>query len=77
MFSYDAFGERRDAGDWLGDSTSQSTYTFGVDLPCSTTVDEDDPLTRGYTGHEMLDDLGLIHMNGRIYDPQIGRFLSA
>lgn len=25
----------------------------------------------------MLDDLGLIHMNGRIYDPKIGRFLSA
>ncbi len=31
---------------------------------------------RGFTGHEMLDDLGLIHMNGRIYDPLIGRFLS-
>jgi RHS repeat-associated protein len=25
----------------------------------------------------MLDDLGLIHMNGRVYDPTIGRFLSA
>src|SRR5690606_8707986 len=35
------------------------------------------PLTRGYTGHEMLNELGLIHMNGRIYDPKIGRFLSA
>ncbi|WP_017446838.1 RHS repeat-associated core domain-containing protein [Gayadomonas joobiniege] len=33
--------------------------------------------TRGYTGHEMLDDHGLIHMNGRVYDPNIGRFLSA
>lgn len=32
---------------------------------------------RGYTGHEHLDDHGLIHMNGRIYDPRIGRFLSA
>ena len=32
---------------------------------------------RGYTGHEMLDDLGLVHMNGRIYDPLIGRMLSA
>jgi RHS repeat-associated protein len=30
---------------------------------------------RGYTGHEHLDDVGLIHMNGRIYDPMIGRFL--
>lgn len=30
---------------------------------------------RGYTGHEHLDEVGLIHMNGRIYDPLIGRFL--
>ncbi len=32
---------------------------------------------RGYTGHEMLDAHGLIHMNGRIYDPKLGRFLQA
>jgi RHS repeat-associated protein len=32
---------------------------------------------RGFTGHEHLDDLGLIHMNGRVYDPTLGRFLSA
>jgi RHS repeat-associated protein len=25
----------------------------------------------------MLDELGIIHMNGRIYDPHIGRFMSA
>ena len=31
---------------------------------------------RGYTGHEMLPVFGLINMNGRLYDPQIGRFLS-
>jgi RHS repeat-associated protein len=31
---------------------------------------------RGFTGHEMLDEIGLVHMNGRIYDPAIGRFLS-
>jgi RHS repeat-associated protein len=34
-------------------------------------------VTRGFTGHEMLDDLGLVHMNGRVYDPGLGRFLSA
>jgi RHS repeat-associated protein len=33
--------------------------------------------TRGFTDQEMLPDLGLIHMNGRIYDPVPGRFLSA
>jgi RHS repeat-associated protein len=32
---------------------------------------------RGFTGHEHIDEMGLIHMNGRVYDPQIGRFLSA
>ncbi|MFD2263438.1 RHS repeat domain-containing protein [Lacibacterium aquatile] len=32
---------------------------------------------RGFTGHQMLDDMGLIHMNGRIYDASIARFLSA
>lgn len=31
---------------------------------------------RGYTGHEMLPDFNLINMNGRLYDPVIGRFLS-
>jgi RHS repeat-associated protein len=32
---------------------------------------------RGYTGHEEVDELGIIHMNGRIYDADIGRFLQA
>ena len=31
----------------------------------------------GYTGHEMLDEVGLIHMNGRLYDPMMARFVSA
>jgi RHS repeat-associated protein len=31
---------------------------------------------RGYTGHEHLDDIGIIHMNGRVYDPRLGRMLS-
>lgn len=32
---------------------------------------------KGFTGHEQLDHLGLIHMNGRVYDPSIARFISA
>ncbi|WP_169337421.1 RHS repeat domain-containing protein [Kiloniella laminariae] len=32
---------------------------------------------RGFTGHEHLDAVGIIHMNGRVYDPELGRFLSA
>jgi len=31
--------------------------------------------TRGYTGHEMLDGLDVVHMNGRVFDNRIGRFL--
>lgn len=32
---------------------------------------------RGFTGHEHLDELGLVHMNGRLYDPLLARFVSA
>jgi RHS repeat-associated protein len=32
---------------------------------------------RGYTGHEHLPEFNLINMNGRMYDPIVGRFLSA
>jgi RHS repeat-associated protein len=30
----------------------------------------------GFTGHEHRDEFGLINMNGRMYDPVLGRFLS-
>lgn len=30
---------------------------------------------RGYTLHEHYDDFGLINMNGRVYDPLVGRFM--
>lgn len=32
---------------------------------------------RGFTDHEHLELLGLIHMNGRVFDPVLGRFMSA
>ncbi|WP_444996837.1 RHS repeat domain-containing protein [Aliikangiella sp. IMCC44359] len=32
---------------------------------------------KGFTGHEMLNSVDIIHMNGRIYDANIGRFLQA
>jgi RHS repeat-associated protein len=31
----------------------------------------------GFTGQEHLPEVGLIHMNGRIYDPLLGRFMTA
>lgn len=65
VLSFDAWGRRRTLG---FDPTTQSLrYSYG-----SVTSQTD----RGFTGHEMLDAVGLIHMNGRIYDPTLGRFLS-
>ena len=43
---------------------------FGYDNLSTATFD------RGYTGHEHLDEFGLINMNGRLYDPMLGRMLS-
>ena len=62
--SYEAFGARR-AGNWR----SADDPLAGIILPAFT--------NRGFTGHEHVDEMGLIHMNGRVYDPGLGRFLSA
>ncbi|WP_437608238.1 RHS repeat-associated core domain-containing protein [Sorangium sp. So ce834] len=32
--------------------------------------------TQGFTGHESDDEIGLVNMKGRLYDPKIGRFLT-
>nr|WP_262915806.1 RHS repeat-associated core domain-containing protein [Chryseobacterium taklimakanense] len=34
-------------------------------------------IDRGYTSHEHFAEVGLIHMNGRLYDPLLRRFLNA
>jgi len=31
----------------------------------------------GFTGQEHIEEVGLVHMNGRVYDPELGRFVSA
>ncbi|WP_051686524.1 RHS repeat-associated core domain-containing protein [Vibrio pacinii] len=31
---------------------------------------------RGYTGHEEITEVGLVHMNGRVYDQELARFIS-
>jgi len=81
VYSYDAWGQRRDAKDWSGyawnGSSTAPVYTWGRDDPTTATTNEDDLIPRGFTGHEMMDNLGLINMNGRIYDPRLGRFISA
>uniref|UniRef100_UPI0005707ECE RHS repeat-associated core domain-containing protein n=1 Tax=Zooshikella ganghwensis TaxID=202772 RepID=UPI0005707ECE len=61
-FSYDPWGKRRQT-DW------QAAIDF---TQITSTITK-----RGFTDHEHLDGVGLIHMNGRVYDPNVGRFLSA
>lgn len=36
-----------------------------------------DPMLLGFGGHEDDPDIGLVNMNGRVYDPAMARFLSA
>jgi RHS repeat-associated protein len=46
----------------------------------ATGADGDPPtsqMTRGFTGQEELFDGGLVHLNGRIYDPLLARMMSA
>jgi RHS repeat-associated protein len=69
--SFDAWGARRNIAQW-------DAATFNLALSSITVSGFLEPITRrGFTGHEMLDDMGIIHMNGRIYDAKLGRFLQA
>jgi RHS repeat-associated protein len=58
---YEAYGKRR----YTDGTADPSCSIFGM------TTD------RGFTAHEHLDETCLIHMNGRVYDPLLGRFLTA
>ncbi len=55
--------------DPFGRRRNAEDWTFN-NMPASYRFD------RGYTGHEHLDEFGLINMNGRFYDPYVARFLS-
>ncbi len=67
VYSFDAWGNRRNPDDWTM-----------ANIPTEFLFD------RGFTGHclsrtcfgKHLDAFDLINMNGRVYDPKVGRFLS-
>lgn len=59
--AYEPFGKRR--------------FADGNDDPNNTIIAQ--TTDRGFTNHEHMDELGLIHMNGRIYDPLLMRFTTA
>jgi RHS repeat-associated protein len=62
--SFSAFGLRR-GSNWSGSPSSGDNAAIAQ------------ATRRGFTFHEELDNIGLIHMNGRVYDPAVGRVLSA
>jgi RHS repeat-associated protein len=65
--SFDPYGGRR-------------STAWNADLP-ATGLDalravQDSRGSRGFTDHEHQNRTGFVHMNGRVYDPRIGRFVS-
>ena len=64
--SYDPFGKPK-GGDWSTLSSARLN---------ANPQDSDIPTRRGFTDHEHLDEIEIIHMNGRVYDYKVGRFLS-
>jgi RHS repeat-associated protein len=56
------------------DAWGKRRHADGTDDPSGTITSQ---TSRGFTGHEMIDEVGLVNMNGRVYDPEIGRFMSA
>lgn len=56
------------------DAWSKRRYANGADDPAGAITSQS---TRGFTEHEQLAAVGLVHMNGRVYDPMLARFASA
>lgn len=70
--SYDPFGKPR-----RGDFADASRATLQASILEDPHAASGAPKTpRGFTDHEHMDDQELIHMNGRVYDYNLGRFLS-
>ena len=59
------------------DEEGRKVFDASYDAWGKQTITQNDiGLYRGYTGHEMLNEYDIINMNGRLYDPVIGRFFS-
>jgi RHS repeat-associated protein len=67
-YSYDPFGKRRLANG-VYDAAGQLVVDWSRSLNAGT--------ARGFTRHEELDDIGLVNMNGRVYDASAGLFVQA
>jgi RHS repeat-associated protein len=61
-YSYDSWGRMRNPSTWVNYAPGSDPQLFVAG--------------RGYTGHEHMPWFNSINMNGRVYDPLIGMFLS-
>jgi RHS repeat-associated protein len=64
--AFDPWGKRRNTDSWSA-LTDVSPYY----------KDNKPTTSRGFTSHEMIDGANIVHMNGRIYDNHIARFIQA
>ncbi len=60
VLAYDVWGARRNS-----DESAANWQSFAPPVG-----------NREFTGQEQIPDVGLVNMNGRVYDPALGRFLS-
>lgn len=65
-YAYDPFGKRR---------YTNGSYDAQGNLVVDWSAGVNHGTERGFTGHQELDEVGLVHMNGRIFDPTLGLFL--
>ncbi len=63
--NFDAWGRQRVPSTWLLNGVGYFPPTYASN-----------DWNRGYTGHEMIPEFGIINMNGRLYDPLMGRMFS-
>ena len=56
------------------DAWGKRRFATGADDPTGSITSQS---TRGFTGEEQLDTVALVHLNGRVYDPMVGRMISA
>jgi RHS repeat-associated protein len=66
-YAYDPFGKRREPN-----GNYDANGKLIVDWN-----NTNNGTDRGFTGHEHLDDVGVVHMNGRLFDPRLGMFMQS
>ena len=73
-YAYDPWGNRRNPYNWTERDTRMERIHRDPDT--GEYVGLSFILNRGYTGHEHIDEFGIINMNGRVYDPLTAQFFS-